>query len=203
MPRHNRKVRATPKGAAAHSVTHANTIVQSLSLIRDPTRFAFRFNDFLRACRAGLAMLPKEQGVRPPVRTGQPKLADFVRTQISNTTDPRFNHLRDIKDVSAHDLVVTPHSATYFAGFTASAYLTDSVEAELRDAEGRTVERRQVETNDDQPVEQPGVKRWKKRKSPTVRYYLKDWPSEDIVSYCREVVKVVDALVQLTYKTYP
>jgi hypothetical protein len=203
MPRSKRKARPTPKGAASESVAHARTIAEELSKartkFRDLDKFAYRFNDFLRAGRATLAVLPKEESVRAAAPVGKVTLAEAVETEIerAKASDPRFNHFLELKDVSAHDFTVKPDrgdaTVTLLSGFRMRA----SVGLALADPAGQIVQRRgTVDTLASQRRRQP-------QSRSSILYFLNDWPTEDLITYCRKLVNTLDSLVKDIYARFP
>lgn len=203
MPRIKRTTaRPTPKGAAARCVTHSWVIVQELSRARtkfiDSEKFAYRFNDFLRAGRAALAVLPKEKSVRAPALPGKPTLPEVVKTDVAQLTasDSRFKHFVEMKDVSAHDVTVKPDRTDTTVTLVEGLRMKSSVGLVSAGAEGEIAERR--ETSDATAPELP-----RRRVKVSVRYFLNDWPTEDLFTYCREILKTLDSLVQSVYRKFP
>jgi hypothetical protein len=203
MSTRTRLQRQTPKGAAADNVAHARSIADEAKAgtrFLDKDKFAYRFNDLLRAGRAALAVLPKETSVRAPAPPGKPTMPIFVKNEVERrkASDPRFKHFHELKDVSAHDLTIKPDRADVTVTLSDGLQVRASVGVVLGDAEGRISERRETAGA---AIPEPRPRRPSARSS--VLYFLNDWPTEDLVAYCREVVKTLDSLINDVYVEFP
>ena len=70
------------------------------------------------------------------------------------------------------------------------------MEAELKGSSGKVLARvsQGVPTGVESSVAQSKV---------SVRYFLKDWPAENIIDFCQALVAVLDGLVASAYQAHP
>src|SRR6476646_4487724 len=117
-----RKQSPTPKGEAARSLQHAKSTLHELERIVDPNRvedFVNRLNDFLRTALTVIEFLSKEprapvQRVYSPQHRGVPTMRHWVKGYINNLPPQdrvRLDLLTRLREVSTHDLAVTPAGA--------------------------------------------------------------------------------------------
>ncbi len=192
--RPKRKQRPTPKGEAARSLEHARELLKELEAIRQPDQkqlFAHRLNDFLRSARTVADFLPKESG-------RSQGFAKWVRAEIDklHKFDTRFDYFCNLRRISEHDCLVEPDRADISVQIAAQLRLRGSMEAELRDASGKVLAKvsQAAPAGETSSVEQASI---------AMCYFFRDWPNEDIVSFCKGVVARLDDLIRRAYQQYP
>jgi hypothetical protein len=79
----------------------------------------------------------------------------------------------------------------------AQIVLRESVEMELRDAKSSEVVAKVSQ------AAPPCVEGTVTQASISTRYFLSNWPNEDIVALCKAVVATLDDLISKAYRLYP
>ena len=194
--RSRRQARPTPSGEARRGLQDARVRLSELEELDRPganadlEKFVSRFNDFLRAARAVPHFLRKELG----------RNAGWVRQEEKQlaAADARYNHFCELRDVPAHDCIVRPDSTKQSVEVIEQMRLRGSVEGFFRDplTGAPTAHFSHVAPVDADSglFEQTRVR---------VRYYMKDWPQEDVTTFCKEALASLSSLVERAYKHFP
>jgi hypothetical protein len=188
--RPQRKQQPTPKGAAERSLVHTKELLCSLDINpNEKESFIHQFNDFLRDAHTVIEFLPKENGRAPGLKA-------WFKRELDLLTDARFAYFLHLRTVSEHDCIVEPGSSQSAEEFT-DLTLCGSMEAEVKDRSGKTLARvsQAAPPNVESSVRQStGV---------SVKYFLREWPEENIIDFCKAVVATLDGLVASAYRAYP
>jgi hypothetical protein len=188
--------RSTPNGEAQNVLDQAAGCLRELTdqrTARNPQRFVRRLNDFLTTARKVPEFLPKELG-------RQAGLKAWVKTEDARMLagDRRYAHFTALRNVSSHDCIVQPDHAQQTVQVTSEMRISGHAEIELHDAEtGRTAVARGVY---DGPV---GAESFHRETKVRTTYYFADWPNEDIVTFCREILATLNGLVVRAYRHFP
>jgi hypothetical protein len=199
MSRNNRKAKPTPKGEAARSLKHAKerfAELESFAFSDDKERFVYHLNDFVRCARAVAEFLPKESGQGQGYR-------EWVKREVQKLqhNDKLFDFFYStLRNISEHDCLLEPDLSHLSASIGDILPIPrDSVGYELRDAKtGRIISRKPVK-----PVEATKAADSPSKGNLSRRYYLQDWPKDDILTFCKKVIVSLEELVEWAYKQYP
>jgi len=187
--------RTTPKGEAERALEHASECARELESLVAPNEtqaFIRRLNEFLAAARRVTEFLPKEDG-----RTQG--LEAWVEQQLNQMakSDPRFELLRILRTVSIHDCIVRPDTADHSVEIISQVHFRDHFEAEIRDPETGKSGGRVVYDG------APGTGGIHEEVQMRTKYFFSNNQSEDIVTFCKEVLKPLRALVTQAYQLFP
>jgi hypothetical protein len=136
--------------------------------------------------------LPKE----PPRATG---LKPWIKQEEDNllASDARYAYFRALRTISTHDCIVGPDIAQQSVEITSQLRFSGHFEAELRDAKtGRVT----GHATYDGPV---GAESVHEEVRARTKYFFADRQSEDIATFCREILNVLRNLVSEAYRLFP
>jgi hypothetical protein len=137
--------------------------------------FVRRLNEFLVSARRISEFLPKETGRATGLETWMEQEHDNL------LSDPRYAYFGALRNISTHDCIVRP----------------DIAEAELRDAKtGRVT----GHVTYDSPV---GAESVHEEVRAQTKYFFADRQSEDIATFCREILNTLGSLVSEAYHYFP
>ena len=195
-----RRPRPTPKGAAARGLKRAKASLHDLERTSDPNQkegFANRFNDFLGAARTVPEFLEKEpRGSPRRVYTPEHRGVLFMKIwmekellKLSSEDRERYDYLLRLREISNHDLTVEPDRG--------------DISLEIRDVRtergGETVGGLAHAYD----FGSPGAENVVQSSRVSTKYFFREWPQEDIVTLCKEVVRILDTLVNTAYQLHP
>jgi anion-transporting ArsA/GET3 family ATPase len=194
-----RKRLLTPKGEAVKSLQQAKSTLRDLERIVEPNReedFVYRLNDFLRTARTVPEFLSKEQrGSSDRVYTSQQRGVPAMRHWIDayiDTLSPedreRLDFLIHLREVSSHDLVIRPDQT--------------KISEEVFDARmgagstiGNLLYQHEFGWSEAENVIQ-SIKI-------TTQYFLSNRRFEDVVSFCKRAVVILEKMVSEAYSKFP
>ena len=192
--RRNRRRSPTPKGEAKRSLDHVKVLSEEISKLSEPGHenlVVHRLNDFLRAARTAREFLEKEEG-----RGAGLKEWVIAESEKLESSDPRYAHLILLRTISSHDLNVQPGRSDISVKISEQLKLSGNVEGVVRDKAGRKKARiySTGSPGDEVTVGETEV---------TIRYFLSDWPDEDIAAFCQESAKTLENFVNRAYANFP
>ena len=151
-----------------------------------------RLNDFLRSMRTVVDYLPKETGHRAGFEGGHGQRSICSVKRIRD-----FELFVKLRTISEHDCSVEPARADTHVEISDQLVLRGSLEVVLRDARtGKVISRvsQAAPVGEETTVAQASI---------YTRYFLNNWPEEDIVSFCKAVLVRLESLVIEGYQFYP
>lgn len=189
----------TPKGEAAKSLQHAKSTLGELERILDSNRvedFVYRLNDFLRAARTVIEFLSKEpRGPTGRVYTRQhrgiPAMRQWVQdytNDLSSQDRERLEVLTQLREVSTHDLAVRPDRGAI------SVEVSDDRISPV-DSVGKLLYQHDFGSPDAENVIQSSTI--------SVKYFLSNHGSEDVLTICRSIVEILEHMVGQAYSKFP
>ena len=192
--RSTRKRRLTPKGEAGKALESAEACLSELEAISNShleDTFIRRLNEFLVSARRVSEFLPKENGRAVGLKP-------WLQQQDDNLlrSDPRYAHFRDLRTISTHDCIVRPDIARQSVEISSQLRFSGHLEVKLRDAKTGQVTGRGTY---DGPVATESVHEEVQART---KYFFADWPSEDIATFCREILKTLRGLVSGAYRLF-
>ncbi len=192
--RPTRNPRLTPKGEAKKALESAEACLSELETIPNShpdDTFVRRLNEFLMIARKVSVFLPKESGratgLKPWVKQDNNLLA----------SDPRSAYFRALRNISIHDCIVRPDIAQQSVEISSQLRFSGHFEAELRDAKTGRITGHAIY---DGPV---GAESVHKELRARTQYFFADWQSEDIATFCREILNTLRGLVSEAYSLFP
>ncbi len=145
--------------------------------------FVRRLNDFLRAARSVSDFLKRETGHTPGLK-------NWAKQEENNllASDTRFSYFVGLRDESTHRRIVEP-----------SRQHVDVQVFDVRIGPGSPSPGAILASAYD--FGSPGAENVVQ--STSAKYYFVDWPSEDVVTFCREIVGTLRGLVTRAYQQFP
>ncbi len=191
----NRKRQLTPKNEAQKGLNHAKRLLGELEKLTEPKQkelFVNRFNDFLRSARAVVYYLGSES-------ESPPEMENWVKQEHERLLrdDKCYDHFVKLRNVSEKDCIVEPDVGKISVEVVEQMKMSGSMEAELRDATTGKVTAR---ISSSAPHDAETVI---ESTTASTKYFLADWPKEDLMSFCRAVVRTLEDLVSRAYARYP
>jgi len=153
--------------------------------------FVRRLNEFLVSARRISEFLPKETGRATGLETWMEQEHDNL------LSDPRYAYFGALRNISTHDCIVRPDIAQQSVEITSQLRFSGHFEAELRDAKtGRVT----GHVTYDSPV---GAESVHEEVRAQTKYFFADRQSEDIATFCREILNTLGSLVSEAYHYFP
>jgi len=159
-------------------------------------QFVYRLNDFLRAARTVLEFLGKERrasAVRAytPAARGALAMQHWIECyvkKLSSDDRQRLDLLNRLRKVSTHDLSVTPERG--------------DISLEVIDSRTSST---MIHGN---PLYQhdygsPGAENLIQSTKISAKYFFASRESEDVVSFCRKAVEILENMVREAYSAHP
>ncbi len=193
--RPKRKRQLTPKNEAQKGLNHAKRLLGELEKLTEPNQkelFVSRFNDFLRRARAVVYYLGSESGRPPGMKIWVKQKHEKLRGD-----DKRYDYFVKLRNVSEKDCIVEPDVGRVSVEVAEQIRMSGHMEAELRDAKTGKVMARvsSFAPHDAETVIESTTA--------STKYFLADWPNEDLMSFCRAVVRTLEVFVSRAYELYP
>ena len=193
--RPKRKRQLTPKNEAQKGLNHAKHLLGELEKLTEPKQkelFVNRFNDFLRSARTVVYYLGSESGRPSEMKTWVKQEHKKLRRH-----DKCYDHFVKLRNVSEKDCIVEPDVGRVSIEVVEQMKMRGSMEAELRDATTGKVTAR---ISSSAPHYAETVI---ESTTASTKYFLADWPNEDLMSFCRKVVRTLEVFVSRAYELYP
>jgi len=167
--------------------------LETISTSHLENTFVRLLNEFLVTARRVSVFLPKETGRA----TG---LKPWIEQEHDNllASDTRYAYFRALRTISTHDCIVRPDIAQQSVEIASQLRFSGHFEAELHDAKtGRVTGRATYDgpVGDAESVHDEVRARTK--------YFFADRQSEDIATFCREILNTLRSLVSEAYRLFP
>jgi hypothetical protein len=112
-------------------------------------------------------------------------------------SDARYKNLITLRNVSAHDCYVQPDRGDITVEVSDQMTASGSFAREVRDAQtGKVIAHEEV-------FAPPEIESTLGSTKVRIKYYLKDFPQEDAVTFCSECLCVLESLVNRAHVLFP
>jgi hypothetical protein len=158
-----------------------------------PDRFIDSLNDFLRAARAVPEFLAKEprgpvKRIPDPAKRKQALLMkDWLEGYLKKLPElerDRYKYLIKLREVSSHHHVARPD----LGEITIS-----DVRKSRASRQGNLADQHEFGSADAPNIIEAVA---------GIKYHFKEWSAEDVLSFCREVLRILETLVDEAYRVY-